>query len=244
MSQNKDNNIKQFERLKLYFSQLNLPLTKSEILNLDEVPLMSKSSSCLVKFINSDTTTALYEYPHSLTLVFSSAKNPGGGVLRGSIAQEEDIARTTTWYFQVKDNPFYLIEHSDLMYSSYAVYVKSGYLLLNEYGINISPQNVSLIGIAAPNLKGMISNNSAIKSDVIYQTYKQRLSALFAFAEKEKYEYLIVGAWGCGVFGLDPSIVADIYQAVIKQGLYTGQVIFAIPDKNIFNIFETKIKDQ
>lgn len=228
----------------MHFSQLNLPLQDSQILNLDEIPLISKSSKCHITFVNSGTTQAINTYTNSIALVFSSAKNPGGGVLRGSIAQEEDIARTTTWYFQVKDNPFYLIKHSDLMYSSYALYVKSGYLLLDEYGINISPKNVSLIGIAAPNLKGMINNNSVITMDVIYQTYKQRLSALFAFAEKENYESLIVGAWGCGVFGLDPSIVADIYNEVINKFLYTGQVVFSIPDKNTLNIFKTKIKDQ
>lgn len=243
MSKNKENNIKQFERLNSHFGQLNLNIKQGEMLNLESISIVSHRHGCKVNFFNSNTSNAINEFPNSLALVFASAKNPGGGVLRGSIAQEEDISRTTTWYFQVKDNPFYSIKHKDLMYSSSAVYVKNCYLLMDDYGNIMNPKNISLIGIAAPNLKGMYNNNSKIDINSIYQVYKQRLRYLFSFAKKENYENLILGAWGCGVFGLDTAVVASIYNEVINEKLYTGNVVFAIPDINVLTVFQNKIKD-
>src|SRR5688572_27665328 len=57
-------------------------------------------------------------------LNFASAKNPGGGFLGGSRAQEESLARSSALYAAIRDNPMY--DHhrrgSDAMYSNYAIY--------------------------------------------------------------------------------------------------------------------------
>jgi uncharacterized protein (TIGR02452 family) len=71
---------------------------------------------------------------NSVVLVFCSAKNPGGGVTQGSIAQEESIVIHSSWFFQVKDvSGFYLKSKSNAINTDNLLYIDKGYLFTNEY---------------------------------------------------------------------------------------------------------------
>lgn len=46
-----------------------------------------------------------------------------------------------------------------------------------------------------------------------------------------KHPELVLGAWGCGAFGNDPSAVAKAFAAALKHNAYPTlrRVVFAIP---------------
>lgn len=179
-------------------------------------------------------------------LVFGSAKNPGGGVAHGSKAQEEDIALKSTWYFQVSQvEGFYLEKHASAMNTDNLLYVKKGYVLKDDYGYDIDPYEVSFIGATAPNLNGLQKQNLRFNhhnEKEVYEVMAQRIEHVLSLAQARNRTHLVLGAWGCGVFGLDAQKVALIFYQKLSQGLYSGEVTFAIPDKALLQLFQNEFK--
>lgn len=64
-------------------------------------------------------------------------------------------------------------------------------------------------------------------------------------AENKHYfknkKHLILGAFGCGVFGGNPKTVAKLFNEKIKAGFFTGLITFAIMDAKIIDIFKKEI---
>lgn len=177
---------------------------------------------------------------HPLVVVFGSAYKPGGGVRNGARAQEEDLSLTTSWYFHVKDcDGFYKKEHPDLLYSDEALYVKNAMLLRDQYRNEIEPRAISMIGAAAPNLNGMRDSNKMVAEKVIYETLERRIDGVLALAHNNKHDTLIFGAWGCGVFGLDPLKVANIFKQCLGKNIYGGNIVFAVMDPVMSQVFES-----
>ena len=51
-------------------------------------------------------------------------------------------------------------------------------------------------------------------------------------------ETLILGAWGCGVFGQDPKVVAELMQNTLEYYPHFKKVIFAIPKGYNYDMFK------
>lgn len=244
----KQDRLQHFEKLTTYFNEFiknNFEVqSKAEVLSLlnDSTASHDKKVS-KITFKQENATTALLDFKNPLLLVFNSAYNPGGGVTRGSVAQEEDISLKTTWYFQVKHNTEYYNQHHDtLLYSDEALYIEKAFLLFDNYFNQIEPKPISLIGAAAPNLAGMKNNpDRAVSEAVVYHTLENRLISLLKIAEEKKHDSLILGAWGCGVFGLDYKKVADIYNKILNANYYSGEVCFSILDSETFGYFKNNL---
>ena len=237
----REQRINQFEQLTTYMSAMPCPINKAECINITDYDITSKTDSSVV-FHNEQVVKTILRYDNPLTLVFGSARNPGGGVSRGSTAQEEDIALSSTWYFNVKDNfEFYQLLHKDLTYSDKMLYVNEAYIVKDELGNYITPKKVSFIGGAAPNINGMKSKGEPINEKTIYDIFKKRLIGLLSFAELNNHKTFIVGAWGCGVFGLNPEKVAHMFKECIENKVYSGILVFAILDPEQCKLFKTII---
>ena len=237
----REQRINQFEKLTTYLSAMPCPINKAECIDITEYDIHQQASPTVI-FHNEQVIKTILRYDNPLTLVFGSARNPGGGVLRGSMAQEEDIALSSTWYFNVKDNfEFYQLLHKDLTYSDKMLYVNEAYVVKDELGHYIAPKKVSFIGGTAPNINGMKSKGEPINENIIYEVFKKRLIGLLSFAELNNHKTFIVGAWGCGVFGLDPNKVATIFKECIENKVYSGNLVFAIMDSRQCDLFKTKI---
>lgn len=237
----REQRINQFEKLTTYLSAMPCPINKAECIDIIQYDTHQKASPTVV-FHNEQVTKTILRYDEPLTLVFGSARNPGGGVLRGSTAQEEDIALSSTWYFNVKDSfEFYQLLHKDLTYSDKILYVNEAYVVKDELGHYITPKKVSFIGGTAPNINGMKSKGEPINEKIIYEVFKKRIIGLLSFAELNNHKTFIVGAWGCGVFGLDPEKVATIFKECVENKMYSGSLVFAIMDTTQCDLFKTKI---
>lgn len=237
--------IKKFEELQLIFD-----ISKDEILgykpkfinpaDIKKPTSINKKVEVSVRQENVIKTIASEENP--LVLVFASAKNPGGGVTQGSIAQEEVISLHSSWYFQLIDNPqiikdFYLPKGANAINTDNMLYLESSFLLTDEYHNMISPKKVSFLGATAPNLKGMVNQGLKCDENMVYNIFSQRIKNVLNFAMSAPNEILIVGAWGCGVFGLSPKITAQLFKENIQSTGFNKKVIFSIVDEKTKNIF-------
>lgn len=194
---------------------------------------------------------------------FASASNPGGGVTRGSNAQEECLCRCSDLYFCLNTpemwNGFYKphrnaknpIHNDDIIYTPDVVVFKTdtAYPKLMEES---DWYNVNVITCAAPNLREHPSNmfntgdgNSAIKisDEELKLIHEKRLRRILDVAAIERNEVVILGAFGCGAFANNPTVVVEAARNVIEEYKYTFKTIeFAVycspRDERNYNIFE------
>lgn len=182
-----------------------------------------------------------------LCLNFASAKNPGGGFLGGSQAQEESLARSSGLYDSLQSQPEFYKFHrkqSNLLYSNHIIYSPAVPIIRNDDGDLLDqPYLLSFITASAPNA-GAIKSNTPERLDDIKPTFVTRSAAILALAASQGYQRLILGAWGCGVFQNKPEDVAEVFATHLK-GEYKNvfkEVHFAVLDRSkeeaIFKCFK------
>ena len=173
-------------------------------------------------------------------LNFASSTNPGGGVTRGSSAQEECLCRCSTLYpclntekmwdafygpHRAAGNPLY---NDDCLYTPGVVVFKSD-VSFPERMEEADWYQVDVITCAAPNLRSVPSNfmnpcagetSAEIENEKLYKLHQQRIEKIFRIAAVNRAEILILGAFGCGAFCNPPEVVAKAFKAV--QEKYTS----------------------
>ncbi|GLZ04533.1 TIGR02452 family protein [Actinomadura sp. NBRC 104412] len=170
-----------------------------------------------------------------LALNFASAKNPGGGFLNGAHAQEEGLARSSGLYASLRAVPeFYAFhrEQRDLLYSDHMIYSPNVPVFRHDSGRLLEePYPVAFLTSAAPN-RGAIRDED--KAERIPAALASRARKVLAAALAHGHRRLVLGAWGCGVFGNDPHEVAGVFAETLRPGAeFAGRfehVVFAVWD--------------
>jgi uncharacterized protein (TIGR02452 family) len=167
-------------------------------------------------------------------LNFASAKHPGGGFLGGARAQEESLARASALYATIQGNPMYDFHkaQSDALYSDYAIYSPDVPVFRDDEGALLpKPYLCSFITCPAVNAKVALERDRGRRRE-IREAMDVRIRKVLAIAASHGHEALVLGAWGCGVFGNDSQEVAELFHsALTKQfaGVF-GTVVFAVLD--------------
>ena len=182
-------------------------------------------------------------------LNFASASNPGGGVAKGSSAQEEAICRCSTLHENLTEktmwDKFYAphrkernpLHNDDCIYTPEVVVFKTDTayprLLPEEkwYTVNV-------LTCAAPNLRTRPSNgmNSGdgdkpvrISQAELKRLHEKRMRKVLDIAAAEGNEVVILGAFGCGASCNPPGVVAAAMKTVVEEYRYQFQTIeFAV----------------
>lgn len=172
-----------------------------------------------------------------LCLNFASAKNPGGGFLGGSQAQEECLARASGLYACI--NPvqdYYEINRvcRTALYTHHMIY-SPGVPVFRDDDDELLPTPYQTSIVTAPAVNaGAVHENEPANVARIEATMRQRIHYLVTIAALHGHETLILGAWGCGVFRQNPAEVADWFHALLTSpGAFQGvfrQVYFAVLD--------------
>lgn len=177
---------------------------------------------------------ALRAGPEAATLVFASARNPGGGFLTGAQAQEESVARASALYACLVQAPeFYDFHrgHSDLRYSDRVIYSPGVPVFRDDRGnLLATPYVSSFLTAAAPNL-GAILNNQPEFAPTVPEVLRRRAIRILEVAAVHGHRSLVLGAWGCGVFRNDPATVAEAFATALAEVNSFDQVVFAIYDR-------------
>lgn len=169
-------------------------------------------------------------------LNFASAKNPGGGFLNGSQAQEESLARSSALHAsQLRAWAFYERHRasSSLLYSDAMILSPGCPIFRDDDGKLLDePQTAAFITSAAPNA-GAAADNRPAELPSIPGVLRRRSEYVLALAASQGYKQLVLGAWGCGVFRNDPDVVADSFAAHLRRGEWSGRfdrVVFSVLD--------------
>lgn len=187
-----------------------------------------KTTICEVK--KTDSVSAVMDAPKDkLTAVldFASFRNPGGGYANGAMAQEEALCAESNLYdiLAQMEGEFYEPNRKNLnrsLYSSRSMYVQD--VVFEKYGTG---RYCDVIVCAAPNIGAAIEHGvGEIECD---EALQERIEAVMTMSADHDVEYLILGAFGCGVFKNNPERVANLFKQWIDEhpGVFET-VVFAI----------------
>lgn len=211
--------------------------------------IQAKSSDCKITVTQERTFESaknlLDEYQGAKVgvLNFASARNVGGGVVRGASAQEECLCRCSTLYPCLDTDclfeNYYQMHRSlkDLTYTDACIYTPSITVIKSDTNFPESmPEsewyNVDVLTCPAPNACKPIQDNELL------EIHKRRGSHIISIAVENNIDVLVLGAFGCGAFRNNPEIVATAYREILPQ--FTGyfkEIRFAVycPPKNTKN---------
>lgn len=194
-------------------------------------------------------------------LNFASATNPGGGVTRGSTAQEECLCRCSTLYANLTDRKawqlFYgahrqqhnQLYNDDCIYTPNVVVFKSD---TREPAL-LAEQDwwkVNVITCAAPNLRPDREGNACVQisKKEIFALHVKRMRRILNIAADKGNDVVILGAYGCGAFKNPPEVVASAMRQVAWEYRYHFKTIeFAVycspKDDRNYQVFRQMIGD-
>lgn len=202
-----------------------------------------------------------------VVLNFASAKNPGGGFLRGTKAQEEDLARRSGLYASLafwnphckacnceKDGQTNYGLHTcpreyyaankrskSSLYTDHLIYSPQVPFFRDEnLQLMEAPYPLSVITCPAPNA----GEAKGARPLELRYLLEGRARDILTAAVFHGHRNIVLGAWGCGVFRNDPTTVAKIFSLHLRHETFRNafdKVTFAVydtsPDKATLKAF-------
>lgn len=177
-------------------------------------------------------------------LNFASARNPGGGFINGAVAQEESLCRGSDLYFYLKtqkdfyNNPKHFkngLYDNDVIYSENVTFFND----LNNIDDNY---NVDVITSAAVNLTDIRNKKQVSLFREVDREMRERIENIVELAVSNNIETLLLGAFGCGVFGNSGYKVRKYFEEVLNSERYRGKlkkIVFCVyKNEKLFNLFQ------
>lgn len=143
---------------------------------------------------------------------------PGGGVRKGSRAQEEDICRRTTLYPTIKKQS-YPLAFDEVLFTPNVKIVKSSNYLKYMNHVNISGV-VTAAAIRRP-----------LVNDQYLELLRNKITMMLETFEYHGMDHLVLGAWGCGAFHNPPDRVAEAFKEILSSDRFRNRfknITFAI----------------
>lgn len=179
-------------------------------------------------------------------LNMASRQNPGGGVLKGSGAQEENLFRRSNLYvsmyqfakyaqkygFEKNKYQYPLNRNTGGIYSPGITVFRSteaeGYELLKQ------PYIVSVVSVAAINAPDTVIENGELRiANHHEEPTKEKIRTILRIAGLNGHDSLVLSAFGCGAYRNPPKHVAELFKVVFDEAEFKNrfrQVTFAIID--------------
>lgn len=178
--------------------------------------------------LNVDSTEAVLQNPGAALLNFASYRHAGGGFITGAWAQEEAICHDSTLYNVLRRfERFYTENEKTLnrsLYTDRAIFTSG--VIFERSG---KSAECAVITCAAPNLSA--ARSRGVTQDENEKVLEKRVDFVISIAEEQGCEAVVLGAWGCGVFGQDPKVVARLFKERLKSSAIK-RAVFAIPGQN------------
>lgn len=208
------------------------------------IPVPHKDGKVIVSTKSTLEAAAAYKDKHVAVLSFGAAYRPGGGHVGRSNTQEESLCRETTLYSCISTEecmkrfyaPHTWIEEStdsknnaDLIYTPDVTVFKT-HDAIPKTMTEFDWFKVDVITMAAPNLSYHTPAGRAAIDDEILKAFETRFERIIKVAMHHGAEVLILGAFGCGEYNNDPTVVATgVARALEKYHEAFDVVEFAIP---------------
>lgn len=173
-----------------------------------------------ITVLNSDTVSSMVEYSKlgkTCILNMASYKRPGGGVINGARAQEESLFRCSNLHKSIS-NTLYPLNKNECVYTKNAIFFKDcDYNYMDQVECDV-------VTIPAVNLNNYKDND-------YMEVMKDKIRLMLSLASKNEVKNIILGAWGCGVFGNHPATVSDLFRFILYRERYSSlfdNIVFAI----------------
>ena len=178
--------------------------------------------------------------PKAAVLNMASSRNPGGGVSKGSRAQEEDLCRRSNllvslygfsskgkiWFGNKK--PFqYPISPYGGIYSPKVTIYKD-----QEYNTYKMPYFTNVISVSAM-IRPEFDPDTLMISKSQVHIIKRKIRSILRIALLQGHTKLVLGAFGCGAFCNPPKHIAKIFKEVLGETEFFNvfeEICFAILD--------------
>jgi uncharacterized protein (TIGR02452 family) len=181
-------------------------------------------------------------------LNFASAKNPGGGFLNGAMAQEESLAVASALYLsQLKYPDYYETNRAckSMAYTDCAIWSPEIVFFRDDSGSLLkTPVKASVLTLPAVNYGQAVAHGENAPN--MKAAMNRRMKIALAIFSEMGCERLILGAYGCGVFGNDPNDVAKWWSELLTEyGGHFNSVVFSVfdrsPKRDVLTAFERKL---
>lgn len=205
--------------------------------------------------INDTTINAIIELRNKgingniVALNFASAKNPGGGFETGANAQEESIARASALYpCLIKCSEFYEFhrKQGSPLYSHKMIYSPDVPIFRDDSGKFLNEPVLCSI-ITSPAVNANVARARGISESIIDETMNIRIKNILKLALNKNPSAIVLGAFGCGIFGNNPKEVSCMFASQLKENMKSSniKIVFAIYDKNMtmIDIFRKELND-
>lgn len=164
-------------------------------------------------------------------LNFANFLEPGGGYICGAMAQEEALCAESTLYNVIREMKDYYKQNQAAvgrlgsLYSNSALYTPGIVFQRGDEEVT-----VDVITCAAPNASAYLSAGGSQKINA--KSMLDRIDFILSIAAEQQVDTLILGAFGCGVFGQNPVTVGGIYKHLLNTTYYGvfKTVVFAVMD--------------
>jgi len=192
----------------------------------------TKSPVTRVQVTNETTLAAARQFADAglrpLALNFANGIDPGGGFLSGARAQEEVLCRSSALYATLVGDEMYEAHRERPRPDStdWAIYSPDVPVFRRDEGTELSvPWPLSFITCAAPYAPAIGQPDSG-------NLLRKRIHRVLAIAQAYRHQALVLGAWGCGAFGNDPSRTAQAFRDTLENefaGAFSD-IAFAVTD--------------
>ena len=178
-------------------------------------------------------------------LNMASGHNPGGGVIRGASAQEENLFRRSnlfqSMYQYAEFAPMYGIKKSEdqypLDFHFGGIYTPDAFffrgLEIDGYPLLDEPFSLSVISVPAINIR-----RHEMELETYMTTTKDKIRTILRIGIVHEHDALVLSAFGCGAFGNDPYVMAALFEEVFCEPEFKNsfrKIVFAIIDDHNSN---------
>ena len=166
-----------------------------------------------------------------IALNFANAMYAGGGYVLGGNAQEESLCRASLLYYTIKTQKKYYRSNRLHVFPNYTdimIYSTNVPMLRDDRGEGLE-SSVCCDFITCPAVNRTFAKfmMSGKKIDRIMRT---RIKRIITLSVMKKPDVLILGAFGCGMFGNRREKVLPVFEEMINSYVPENiEVIFAIP---------------
>lgn len=228
-----------------YNGETLVPVSRNNNFKTKIVVLKETTTGAIIEEYNKNPNSNVF------ALNFANATTPGGGFLVGHSAQEESIFRNTTIIPSIFKNTkmysYNILHYNKQLYHDKMIVSKSISVIRGNDGNLIESPAVASF-ITSPAVFATVAKRKGASVKKINEIMTQRIDKILNVCYKEGADVVVLGSFGCGVFGNNPEDVSLIFKDLI-EGKYKNQfkkVIFAIysrskEDRNL-EIFKEAFK--
>lgn len=203
-----------------------------------EAPVRSEVEGCVpeVTVMAADAVAAILEtgrgraeFCDLAVLDFASFVNPGGGYIRGAWAQEEALCAESFLYNVLEKQGDWYGENRRRNINC-ELYRNRGLVVPKvRFTREKLHAYADVLVVAAPNARRS-RQEYHVKDEVLVRAMRERIRFALDVVDALGHKKVVLGAWGCGVFGWEADVVAELFREELAAGAHgVEQVVFAVP---------------